>query len=204
MTSTSVSKVAAPGATVAAGTFTVRNDLKVTESIGSVTISVSRPGLFSSMTLSDDRQSQTVTPPVASSTFTFAAPITVAAGGSATFSLSAVIAMHPVMLGSKFKYAGLTLTASLPITRSTWPLAGGLFMLGFVLMGLPDSTRRRAIILAVLTLGLAAASAGCGGSSSGGPNLVTSTQQVAAVADTAGGGPETVGGVPAALGTVAD
>jgi hypothetical protein len=201
VTSTSVSNVAAPGATVAAGTFTVRNNLKVTESIGSATISVSHPTLFSAMTLNGGGQSKTVTPPAASTTFTFATPIVVPAGGSVTFSLSTVISMHPVMLEGEFKYAGLTPTTSLPITRSAWPLAGGLLILGIALLGLPNGTRRRAIIIAVLALGMAAASAGCGGSSNS-ISLVASSQRVTAVAVTAGGAPVTVEGVPAALGTI--
>jgi hypothetical protein len=118
------------------------------------------------------------------------------------FSLTAVIAAHPVMLGNEFKYAGLTL-ATAPISGSTWPLAGGLLMLGIALMGLEDSKRRRALIMMALALGLAAASAGCGGSSSS-PVLVSSSQEVTAVNDTAGGVKVTVEGLPAALGTIHD
>lgn len=201
VTSTSVSNLAGPGATVAAGTFTVRNNLKVAESIGSATISVSHPTLFSAMTLSGGGQSKTVTPPSASTTFTFTTPITVPVGGSVTFSLSAVISMQPVMLDGEFKYAGLTLTTSVPITRGGWPLSGGLMILGIALLGLPNGTRRRAIIIAVLALGMAAAAAGCGGSSNS-VSLVASSQQVTAVAVTVGGAPVTVGGVPAALGII--
>jgi hypothetical protein len=109
--------------------------------------------------------------------------------------------MHPVMLGSEIKYAGLTPSNSLPITTRTWPLSGGLLMLGVALLGLPNSTRRRVIIIAVLGLGLAAASAGCGGGSSG-PIPVSSTQQVTAAAITAGGAPASVKGLPAKLGTI--
>ena len=105
------------------------------------------------------------------------------------------------MLANEFKYASLTLTTSRPITRSAWPLAGGLLILGIALLGLPDGTRRRAIIIAALTLGMAAASAGCGGSSNE-INLVTSSQQVTSVAVTAGGAAVKVGGVPAALGAI--
>ena len=73
--------------------------------------------------------------------------------------------------------------------------------LGIALLGLPNGTRRRAIIIAVLALGMAAASAGCGGSSNE-VSSVTSSQQVTGVAVTADGAPVTVGGVPAALGTI--
>jgi hypothetical protein len=198
--SASVSEVAAPGSTVPAGTFTVRNDLAIAETIASATVSVSDPGMFSSMTLKGAGQSVTVTPPTASTTFTFTAPVTVPARGSLTFTLTAVIAAHPAMLGNEIKYAGLTLTDALPITPSTWPLAGGLLMLGIALMGLPDGTRRRAILIAALGLGVAAAAAGCGGSSSNpAPALVSSTQQLTAVADTANGTPEPVGGLPTSL-----
>ena len=96
----------------------------------------------------------------------------------------------------------MTLTTSQPVGRGVWPLEGGLLILGIVMLGLPDNKRRRAIIIAVLLLGMAAASTGCGGSSNG-PNLVASSQEVTAVAVTAGRAPATVGGVPASLGTVA-
>ncbi|MGO9061031.1 MAG: choice-of-anchor Q domain-containing protein [Candidatus Binataceae bacterium] len=157
VTSMSVSNVAAPGAKVAAGTFIVRNDSKVTESIASVTINVSHPGLLSAMTLSGGEETKTVTPPSAMTRFSFETPITVPSGGSVTFSLSGVIAANPVMLGDEIKYAGLA-TALLPISTSTWPLAETLSILGITLLGLPDSTRRRAITITALTLGLAAAS----------------------------------------------
>jgi len=201
VTSTPVTNVAAPGAAVGAGTLTIQNPSSVTESIASASINVSHPGVFSTMTLSGAGQSVTVTSPSATTKFTFTTPISIPAGGSVTFSVNAVIAMHPVMLGSEIKYAGLAPTKSLPITPSTWPLTGGLLMLGVALLGLPDSTRRRAIIIAVLGLGLAAASAGCGGSSSG-PILVSSTQQVTAVTISAEGAAATVKGLPANLGTI--
>jgi hypothetical protein len=193
-----------PGSFVEAGTFTVRNNLKVTESIGSATISVSHPTLFSTMTLSVGGQSKTLTPPAAPSTFTFATPITVPGGGSVTFSLSAMIVLNPAMLGSEIKYAGLTLTASPPITWSTWPLAAGLLIVGIALLGLPDGLRRRAIIVGALALGLAVESAGCGSSVPSNKGLVASSdQQVTAVAVTAGGAPATVGGLPALLSAIA-
>jgi len=58
-------------ARLAAATFTITNELAVTEAVASGTVSVTRPGLFSSMTLSGGGQSVTVVPPVASTTFTF-------------------------------------------------------------------------------------------------------------------------------------
>ncbi len=201
VTSTSVSNVTGPGATVSAGTLTVKNPSGVTESVASANINVSHPGLFSTMTLSGAGQSVSVTSPSATTKFIFTTPISIPAGGSVTFSVNAVIAMHPVMLGSEIKYAGLMPTKSLPITTSTWPLTGGLLMLAVALLGLPDSTRRRVIVIAVLGLGLAAASAGCGGGSSG-PIPVSSTQQVTAVAISAGGAPASVKGLPASLGTI--
>jgi microsomal dipeptidase-like Zn-dependent dipeptidase len=202
VTSTSVSNAAAPGATVAAGTLTIQNQSSVTESIASASIKVSRPGLFSTMTLSGAGQTITVTSPSAATTFTFKTPISIPAGKSVTFSVNAVIAMHPVMLGGgEIGYAGLMPTNSLPITARNWPLTGGLLMLGIVLLGLRDGKRRRAIMIAVLGLGLAAASAGCGGGSNG-PIPVFSTQQVTAVAISAGSATAKVQGLPANLGTI--
>jgi hypothetical protein len=82
-------------------------------------------------------------------------------------------------------------------------LSGALLMLGMALLGLPHSTRRRALIIAVLALGLAAAATGCGGGNNG-PRLETSAQAVTAADITAGGMTETVEGIPASLGTVSD
>jgi hypothetical protein len=201
VTSMPVSSVTALGATVAAGSLTVQNESNVTESIPSATIKVSQPGLFGAMTLTGGGQSVTVASPSATTTFTFTTPVSISAKSSVTFSVNAVTALHPVMLGSEIKYAGLTPTTSLPITTSTWPLTGGLLMLGVALLGLPDGKRRRVIIIAVLGLGLAAASAGCGGGPSG-PIPVSSTQQVTAVAISAEGAPASVEGLPANLGTI--
>jgi hypothetical protein len=203
VTSKSVNDVAAPGTRAAAGTFTVTNELAVAETVASATVSANHPGLFSSMTLSGGGQSVTVTPPTANTTFTFTKPVMVPAGGSVSFSLDAVVAANPVMLGKEIKYAGLTVTATVPGGGSTWPLSGALLMLGITLVGLPGRTRRRALILAVVALGLAAASTGCGGGNNG-PRFETSAQEVTAVNVTAGGMPETVAGVPASLGTVSD
>ena len=107
------------------------------------------------------------------------------------------------MMGKEIKYAGLTVTTTVPDGGSTWPLNSTLLMLGMMLLGLPGRMRRRAIILALLALGLTAASTGCGGNNSG-PRFETSAQKVASVNVTAGGMPEPVAGVPASLGTVSD
>jgi hypothetical protein len=145
----------------------------------------------------------TVTPPVASTTFVFPTPVTIPPGGSVRFSLSARIAANPVMLDNEIKYAGLTVTTAVPVSGDTWPLNGALLMLGVTLFGLPGRMRRRAIVLAVLMLGLAVASTGCGGGNNG-PRLESSAQEVTGANVTAGGVPEPVAGVPASLGTVSD
>jgi len=49
------------------------------------------------------------------------------------------------------------------LSDSIFPVSGALLMLGMALLGLPHPTRRRALIIAVLALGLAAAATGCGG-----------------------------------------
>ena len=71
------------------------------------------------MTLSGGGQSASVTLPSATTTFTFAVPISVPVDGSVTFSLSATIAANPVMLRGEIKYAGLILTDPLPIDGGT-------------------------------------------------------------------------------------
>ena len=202
--STSVADVGAPGSTVAAGAFTITNELPAAESISSVTISASRPGLFSSMAMNGGGQSVTVMAPGANTTFTFTKPVMVPGGGSVSFSLNATIAANPVMLGRDIKFAGLTvIPTGAEGGSSRWPLGGALLMLGMALLSLPHATRRRALIIAVLALGLAAAATGCGGGNNG-PRFETSAQQVTGASVTAGEIPETVEGVPASLGTVSD
>lgn len=197
VTSNSVSTSGTTGATVAAGTFTVRNNLAIGESVTSVTISVSRAKMFSSMTLSGGGQSVTNTPPTDRSTFIFQTPIIIPGGASVTFSLSATIAANIGMLGGPTRYASLN---SSPIGPNQSPV-GALILLGIVPLGLPGGRRRR-MILTVLALGLAVAWAGCGNSDNS--NSTASSQQVSAVTISAGGNAVTVEGLPAKLGSISD
>ncbi len=200
---TRVNKTASPGKTVKAGKITIVNNSNVTENVTEATISISHPTLFSAMTLSAGGQTQTLTAPGATATFTFASPIGVPAGGVATLELSAVIAMHPTMLDLRgFKFAGLIPEPSMPSTGTGRAFAASCLLLAFAPLVLPYGVRRRVIIVAAFALGLAAIWSGCGGSSGGGAPLVTSTQQVTGVTVTVGGASPTVEGLPQSLGKI--
>ena len=194
VTSAPVNNSGHPGQTVSGGTFTITNPGTGTANVASVTLSVSRPSIFSSMTLSGGGQSASVSPPVASSTFTFTTPVSIAAGASVTFDLSGVIAGHTAMAESRVRYAGIT---PIPFSRLR-PLETSLLLIGFALLAIPAGGRRRAVIGATLLVALAVSQVGCGGSSSGGGSpapAASSSQQVTMVGIPAAG-------LPANLGTI--
>lgn len=160
-------------------------------------------------------QSATATPPTASTVFDFAPPLVVAPGTSVSFALSAMIAANPAMLDRRVvMYAAVApgfgsladrlLGASPGAQRGPdaglGQLSAGLGLLGLLLMPLGAGRRRRALVLAMLLL-LAAGAAGCGDGATRG---LQSTQVVPAggIAPTNAGGPVSVGGLPATLGTI--
>ena len=202
VTSTSVSNVAAPGASVAAGSVTVSNTTSTAETVSAVDITVSNPGVFSSLTLSGAGQSVTVSVPNATTHFGLA-PIGLAGGASLTFSLNAVVAAHPVRLETGIKYAGITIGAASTLTgKVELPMVAGLLLLGLVLTATPAPRRRRIVFGAILAIALAATELGCGGSSNG-VTIFSSSQAVTGVTATfTSGGAVSVSGLPAALGTI--
>lgn len=211
---TSVANISgSPGQTVAAGSFMLNNTSSGAESVNSVTLTVSDPNLYSSLaltaTVSGTPHTVTVSPPTSSTVFTFSPALSVPAGGSASFSLSATISTTPAMLERRrFEYA----------TILDWPGAGGLGsletglgLLALVLMIVLPAVRRRTLILLALLMVLAASETGCGSNSSATVSLPTATatpkpsssQTVTSVSATAsGGGTVTFTGLPASLGKV--
>ena len=193
VTSSAVKNSGHAGQTVSGGSFIVTNPSAGPVNVSSVTVSVSRPSIFSSMTITAGSASATVAPPTTSTTFNFTTPVSIAAGGSVTFDLSGVIAGNSAMAESQVRYAEL-MPMSLPRTH---PLQTGFLVIGFALLALPVGTRRRAVIGVVLLLALAFSVVGCGGSSGGASSVQgpSSAQEVTAVGIPASG-------LPASLGTI--
>jgi|GEM_PF-1522262 subtilase family serine protease len=192
--------VAAPGATVTAGTLTITNSTNAPETISSVTVSVSQPSVFASLTLSGAGQRVTVSSPSASTTFTFSPALTVASGGSITFLLSATISSIAMLDGGTVRLAGVV---ALRLSSGDMALSGVLMLIGVGLIAVPISSRRRLAWALIAALAMTAGIAGCGGSSSSKPGIVaTSIQAVSAVAISGPSGPVGVSGLPASLGEV--
>jgi hypothetical protein len=120
-----------------------------------------------------------------------------------------VIAMHPAMNTQprvEFAYAGIVPGNR---ARDTDSSGLGLLTIACTLLGISlvrSSERRRLKIVAftAFAIVLAIGAAGCGGSSGGGAPLPrpSSTQTVTAATVTIGGTGQTVGGLPATLGTI--
>jgi len=209
----------APGATISASpgqqvsaTFSALNATGAAETLSSVTVALSDPGVFSALALSANGQAATAgaSPPLTDNTFTFAPPIALAAGASVTFTANATVAAHPAMAASNMRFASADLirVASLTMTRNSTrlPFFGALMMLGLMLMAWPISRRNRLIGAAMLVMVLAMSQVGCNGGSGSSspppppPATVSSTITVTA-ASVSGGSGATVG-LPLTIATV--
>ena len=127
---------------------------------------------------------------------------------NASFALSTVVSMNPAMNDRRrvqFAYAGI-IPANGGRNGDSHGLATlliGLALLGTGLLG--NSERRRLTItgFGALMILLALGAAGCGGSSGGAPAArPSSTQTITHATVTLGGTVQTVGGLPAILGTI--
>ena len=185
--------------------------------ISSVSVTVTHPKVFSSLTLSaflNAVPAGTVTivaPNIASTTiFTFSSPIIVPSGGgqALTFTFNGVISggQTTSLDIHNIKLAGVFVGTS--SGGGTGSLLFSLSLLGFVMVPLSNKQRRRASFLAAVLLIMATAMVGCGGgggSSGGGAAgqpANKSTQQIVAVAVTESGNPVGVANLPIDLGTV--
>jgi len=147
----------APGAKVGAGSLTITNTTSAAETVSSVSITVSTPAIFSSLTLSGGGQSVSAAPRAV--TVFVLTPIGLAAGASLTFSLSAVIAGNTAMLSGPVKYAGLIAVSPTGLTdTAALPMSIGLMLIGLALIGMPVSRRRRIALGVLLLITLAALS----------------------------------------------
>ena len=192
------------GQTVPGGTLNVTNITNSTETINTVTVALSNPGLFSNLTMSgsvNGAASQTaVTGTLGSRTiFTFNPPLSIPAGGVAQFTLDATLSRNAAQADTAGRYAGLLPGGG---SRSTLPMGASLGLLGIGLLAIPTGRRRRALVIAALITMLAFSQIGCGGDSSGVVN--SSQQQVPAggVATTNAHGTVRVQGLPATMSTI--
>ena len=204
-----------PGTTDDLGDFSYAPSDTAEQIVSSATVSVSKPELFSSLTLTaslggEQIGSSTIDAPeiTANTVFTFAPPLTIPAGGgeSLTFALTGVIAgKQAVGLGlpNQVKLAGIVGTSN--SLDATGNLMLGLSLLGFAMFPLSIRTRRRTSILAAAMLVLAVGLVGCSGGSSGGnapPPSQSSTQKLIALEVTENGIPVPVSGLPINLGKI--
>ena len=192
------------GQTVPGGTLSVTNITTSTETINTVTVALSNPGLFSNLTMSgsvNGAATQTAfTGTLGSSTvFTFNPPLSIPAGAVAQFTLNATLSRNAAQSDTLGRYGGLLPGGG---SRSTLPMGATLGLMGIGLLAIPTGRRRRALVIAALITMLAFSQIGCGGDSSGVAS--SSQQQVPAggVATTNAHGAVRVQGLPATMSTI--
>jgi hypothetical protein len=207
-----------PGTTDDLGDFSYAPSDTAEQILSSATISVSKPTLFSSLTLTaslDGEQigSSTIDAPeiTTNTVFTFVPPLTIPAGGgeSLTFALTGVIAgkqAASLSLPNQMKLAGIIGVSNRNVgLGATGNLLFGLSLLGFAMFPLSIRTRRRTSILAAAMLMLAVGLVGCSGGSSGNsgpPPSQSSTQKLIALDVTEKGLPIPIAGLPINLGKI--
>ena len=158
-----------PGSSVSAGQFTVTNQSAITdETITQVTISISNPNLFSSMTLtgtgSDGTTTQTVSVPLQTSSTVDFTGLPVAVGTQpATFSLSATIAggatPTPTSDSGGIAFASMVWPHSNAASGTILAVLG---LLAVSMLWLDGRLKRRHLIALAIALMLAATEVGCG------------------------------------------
>jgi hypothetical protein len=205
-----------PGATVDLGSFSYKSSDNKEQSVSSVSISVSRPNIFSSITLvaslnGDQVGTATLTSPIgATAVFTFSSSIALPAGDTLAFALSGVIsggASGRLDLNNEIRLAGITTSGG--SSGSSRGEGGGdgllmlaLMMLGCAILPMRQRQRLRASMLSLAMLVLAVTLVACSGSSGGAPSPNASAQEVDSMGVTESGQPVTVGGLPADLGKI--
>lgn len=207
-----------PGTTVDLGSFGYAASDPSEQIVSSVSISVSKPAVFSSLTLTASVNgtqigTSTVDSPAITSTtvFTFAPPLTLPAGSgeSLTFALSGVISGHQTGRLDLPNQVGLAGVMSVGNKHAggfggTGSLMFALSLLGLAMFPLNTGMRRRTSILAAVMLILATGLVGCGGSSGAGtPSTAQSSRQkVVMLSVTENGNQVGVSGLPIDLGKI--
>ena len=208
-----------PGATVDLGSFGYAASDASEQIVSSVSVSVSKPAVFSSLTLTASLKGEQIgtstvdSPGITSTTvFTFAPPLTLPTGQgeSLTFALSGVISGHQagqLDLPNQMKLASVISVGNSQVGGfgGTGNLVFALSLLGIAMFPLSTGTRRRTSILVAVMLTLATGLVGCGGGSSGGgtpPAAPSSRQKVVALSVTENGNHVGVSGLPIDLGKI--
>ena len=208
--STAVNTTVSAGAKAAAGNFTITNTTSGALALQSVSINLSSPAVFSSLTLTATVGGNTpqvvAAVPSASSMFTFSPPLSIPSGGSA------MMALQGITVTQAPGGAGVTTTGTGDSSQSG---RGSLLWFGLVMFLAcaafvkPRWRMPYALTGLLLLGGLATMTSSCGGgSSSSGSQLLTtqsSNQSIAQGAVNVGdgqGGMIQVSGLPAALGSV--
>jgi hypothetical protein len=203
-----------PGATVNLGSFSYEASDDKEQTVSSVSISVSRPLIFSSITLvatlgGAQAGSVTLTSPIGSTAvFTFLPAIQLPAGSSLSVALSGVIAggaVGSLDLNNEVRLAGITSFGGSRGAGGDGLLILALSFIGCAILPMTPRQRLRAsfVTLAMLTLAvsLVACDNSSGGSSGEAPRPA-SAQQVVAIGAAESGQPVTVNGLPAGLGRI--
>jgi len=206
---TPVNTTVSAGKPAAAGTFTITNTTSGTLNLQSVTINLSSPTLFSSLTLtatvSNNAPQVAAAVPSASSVFTFSPLVSIPSGGSATLVLQGLtVTRAPV--GAAVTIASGASTSPRSGSGSSLPFSLAI-LLAWVFLVKPRWRMPYALAGLLLVGGLAMLTSSCGGGSNGASSAATqsSNQSIAQggvnVGDGQGGIVE-VSGLPAALGSV--
>jgi len=116
VTAIASSKKAGAGRSVNAGTFTISNSSGAYESISSVSVALSNPSLFSSITVGGIGGGASVSSPGSSTELTFDPPIALAPGSAVRLQFSGTLAKHQHGESSVQGVTGVTLSSDAPST----------------------------------------------------------------------------------------
>jgi hypothetical protein len=200
-----------PGFEVPAGFLGLTNITTLTETVSQVSIQISSPPVYSTMTLiaqfPGGAQQNAVTGALEAVTvFSFSPALTVPAGTTIELGLTAVTSTTATSAGRAARLAGWVVDLGSRNGRSGLMLAAGL-LLGVLLIGWPALPRRRTAIIGVLLLAFVATQVACNsGSTSGpsGPVIGSSLQQIpdGGISVSDSNGAVGVQGLPALIGSV--
>jgi hypothetical protein len=199
------SQTVAAGQGVAdAGAFSLANHSGEPVTIQAVRLVVQGPQLFSLINLEGvvnaTHELVRVAKPTFSNTFSFTTLPPIPAGGSATFTLSAVMATASARRGNRRNFAYAAILPPL-IGQGFWG-AQGWCLSALVLLLAGGRMRRRHLIALTLALTTAAVVAGCGGGGGDGGIPISLGQSSQIVYSISPSPTTTTGGLPLPLGTL--
>lgn len=194
-----------PGAEVTTD-FAATNNTNATESIRTVTISLSNPTIFSALTLTADYTQDGTgnpSPPAGSNTFTFSPPISLPSGATVDFEVTGTIsggsAMNsPSILSPSIAYAAGTQNTNPAPESTTVPWMALMIIVSLAALVWALRSRRWIVVAGVLMLVVAVGGCGGSGSSGGSPSPGNVSNMSVTAAPTMG--PQT--GLPLQIATV--